>query len=573
MLQYTARITSQDTTSPEDVLKTERFKQLLGGEVTTQITPLEGDLELTKRAVTDAQDGVTHTLEELDKAKLSIYSGMEDLKIQTDGVASDLNTAKTDIGTALNRADDATRAATDAGNQVRDFDGKLTDTNNKLTTATNNIADLSSRSLTRQQKEDLTDITDSLQVLRSGDNNTLEGLALQRIIALSGNGKDISAYLASNALPAVLKAGITNFGTPQEREQVEITHQGTGHFGNLYFTGNQIDFKTGRDDAPYLSIGAEESQFIDDFLRTARIDNTPVSVSSVTLTTSTTSYERTVDVVNDGTRLTVTIDSIKIETYVGAKTRLTLDGEVLAEWQGRRKIVRGLDNVEVYEEPYTASDLSYARVVKGGKHTLRLEIVQPTDGATATVRGLRVRRRYDTGRQQSVLTKSGLRLFGSPDRYLDVDYRRQYYNGTPGSGVMIGWLNNPYTVRIKGGAKVDKLTADELDVPGVPLCGATFEASGSSINSFGAKAKQQGASVAQAYRAYNADFYRVYHSIGHKNYIPVLQVYGLSNGNYTQCLTTRIDAIEADSFAVRIVTTGNVSVKHSFSYVAFKTTE
>ena len=571
--QYQSRGEDGHSPSPEDVLKTERFKQLLGGEVTTQITPLEGDLELTKRAVTDAQDGVTHTLEELDKAKLSIYSGMEDLKIQTDGVASDLNTAKTDIGTALNRADDATRAATDAGNQVRDFDGKLTDTNNKLTTATNNIADLSSRSLTRQQKEDLTDITDSLQVLRSGDNNTLEGLALQRIIALSGNGKDISAYLASNALPAVLKAGITNFGTPQEREQVEITHQGTGHFGNLYFTGNQIDFKTGRDDAPYLSIGAEESQFIDDFLRTARIDNTPVSVSSVTLTTSTTSYERTVDVANDGTRLTVTIDSIKIETYVGAKTRLTLDGEVLAEWQGRRKIVRGLDNVEVYEEPYTASDLSYERVVKGGKHTLRLEIVQPTDGATATVRGLRVRRRYDTGRQQSVLTKSGLRLFGSPDRYLDVDYRRQYYNGTPGSGVMIGWLNNPYTVRIKGGAKVDKLTADELDVPGVPLCGATFEASGSSINSFGAKAKQQGASVAQAYRAYNADFYRVYHSIGHKNYIPVLQVYGLSNGNYTQCLTTRIDAIEADSFAVRIVTTGNVSVKHSFSYVAFKTTE
>lgn len=77
----------------------------------------------------------------------------------------------------------------------------------------------------------------------------------------------------------------------------------------------------------------------------------------------------------------------------------------------------------------------------------------------------------------------------------------------------------------------------------------------------------------QAYRAYNADFYRVYHSIGHTNYIPVLQVYGLYNNNHTQCLTTRIDAIDANSFAVRIVTTGNVSVKHSFSYVAFKTTE
>ena len=557
--------------SPEDVLKTERFKQLLGGEVTTQITPLEGDLELTKRAVTDAQDGVTHTLEELDKAKLSIYSGMEDLKIQTDGVASDLNTAKTDIGTALNRADDATRAATDAGNQVRDFDGKLTDTNNKLTTATNNIADLSSRSLTRQQKEDLTDITDSLQVLRSGDNNTLEGLALQRIIALSGNGKDISAYLASNALPAVLKAGITNFGTPQEREQVEITHQGTGHFGNLYFTGNQIDFKTGRDDAPYLSIGAEESQFIDDFLRTARIDNTPVSVSSVTLTTSTTSYERTVDVANDGTRLTVTIDSIKIETYVGAKTRLTLDGEVLAEWQGRRKIVRGLDNVEVYEEPYTASDLSYERVVKGGKHTLRLEIVQPTDGATATVRGLRVRRRYDTGRQQSVLTKSGLRLFGSPDRYLDVDYRRQYYNGTPGSGVMIGWLNNPYTVRIKGGAKVDKLTADELDMPGVPLCGASFNENGGQEKAFGKYANKRGTSRALAEYDYGMAAFKVYHSIGNTNYIPIVQVSGWNSGDINWSLTPRVYNITSEYFVVRILSNNDNPQRKAISYVAYKT--
>ena len=498
--------------SPEDVLKTERFKQLLGGEVTSQVKPVEGKLELTK-----------------------------------------------------NKTDEALRRATYSLNNLETLGGKIN-------TANTSITSLKAVALTPEMRSDLDYLTDSLKVLRNTDGS-FQDIALQRYIALSGNGKDISAYLASNALTAVLKAGIVDFGKPTEREQVAIKHNGTGHIGNLYFEGSQIDFRTGERTDPYLSIGAEESQFIDDFLRTARLDDTPVSVSSVTLTTRTTSDERTVYVANDGTRLTVTIDSIKIETYVGAKTRLTLDGEVLAEWQGRRKIVRGLDNVEVYEEPYTASDLYYERGVKAGRHTLRLEIVQPTDGATATINGLRVRKRYDTGRQQSVLTKSGLRLFGSPDRYLDVDYRRQYYNGTPGSGVMIGWLNNPYTVRIKGGAKVDKLTADELDMPGVPLCGATFNEYGTKINSFGERAKQQGTSVAQAYRAYNTDFYRVYHSIGHKNYIPVLQVYGLSNGNYTQCLTTRIDAIEADSFAVRIVTTGNVSVKHSFSYVAFKTTE
>ena len=338
-----------------------------------------------------------------------------------------------------------------------------------LSTANTNIASLQEVALTTEMREDLDYLTNSLQVLRSGNNNSLEGLTLQRYIALSRNGKDVSAYLASNALDAVLKAGIVDFGKPTEREQVEITHQGTGHFGNLYFNGNQIDFRTSRDDDPYLSVGAEESQFIDDFLRTARIDNTPVAVGSVTLTTSTTSYECPVDVANDGTRLTVSIGDLMVATFQGATTRLTFDGEVLAEWRGARKIVRGLDNVEVYEEPYTASNLSYERVVKAGRHAIRLEIANPTDGARATVRGLRVRRRYDTGAQQSVLTKSGLRLFGAPDRYLDVDYRRQYYNSTPGNGVMIGWLNNPYTVRIKGGAKVDRLEVDKIEGAGAKL--------------------------------------------------------------------------------------------------------
>ena len=582
--------------APEDVLKTERFKQLLGGEVTSQVKPVEDAAQEARQAAIEAQDGVTNALDALDKTK---NGEIAELFRRADGLAtdlhiaqSDLETAKTDVGTALYRAGAAESAATDVRDKVRNFDGELTRTNNKLTTATTNIADLktktdaattniadlSSRSLTHKQKEDLTDITDSLQVLRSGDNNTLEGLALQRIIALSGDGANVSAYIASKPMDTAFKAGIVDFGKPTEREQVEITHQGTGHIGNLYFEGNQIDFRTGRDDDPYLSIGAEESQFIDDFLRTARVDQQVVYASTVTLTTSTTSYERTVDVANDGTRLTINIDDINVATYNGAKTHLTLDGEVLAEWRGTISISGGgaggiTIEREYSEHPYKASNLSYERVVKGGKHTLRLEIIQPTDGATATVKGLRVRRRYDTGAQQSALTKSGLRLFGSPDRYLDVDYRRQYYNGPNNDGYMVGWIDNDYLVRIKGGAKVDKLTADELDMPGVPLCGATFNEYGTKINSFGERAKQQGTSVAQAYRAYNTDFYRVYHSIGHKNYIPVLQVYGLSNGNYTQCLTTRIDAIEADSFAVRIVTTGNVSVKHSFSYVAFKTTE
>ena len=71
-----------------------------------------------------------------------------------------------------------------------------------------------------------------------------------------------------------------------------------------------------------------------------------------------------------------------------------------------------------------------------------------------------------------------MRFFGSADRYFGVDYRSQIqtdYGKIPGEdrwGPI--YKPNPYIVRIKGGTKVDKLTVDELDAPGVPLCGATI---------------------------------------------------------------------------------------------------
>ncbi len=445
-----------------------------------------------------------------------------------------------------------------------------------LDTANTNISNLQKVALTPQQRTDLGYLTYSLQLLKSGGNGTLEGLSLQRYIALSGDKQTVSAYLASNALPAVLKAGITGFGTPNEREQVEITHTGMGHLGNLYFSGSQIDFRTSRDDDPYLSIGAEENQFIDDFLGTARLDDTPVSVGTVTLTASTASNERTVDVANDGTRLTVSIGDVNVATHRGATTRLSLDGEVLAEWRGGISISGGgsvggiVIEPQYSEKPYIASNLSYERVVKAGRHTLRIEIIKPTSGATATIRGLRVRRRYDTGAQQSALTKSGLRLFGSPDRYLDVDYRKEYEDYIPSMGMSI-LARNHYLVRIKGGAKVDKLTADELDMPGVPLCGASFNENGLQIKAFGKYANKQGTNAAQAEYDYNMTAFKVYHSIGHTNYIPIVQVSGWTSGDINWSLTPRVYDVSSYYFVVRILSNNDNPQRKAISYVAYKT--
>ena len=526
--------------TPKEVLDTDLFRQRLSGEVTSKIDPVtemakraEGKADALSGALTDTAN---HFFSELDRTEKKLQGSVNDA-----------------IGIANSSLGEVAHA-----NERIDF------VSDDLSTAKGDIADLSRRSLTRQQKEDLGYLTNSLQVLRSGSNNTLEGLALQRYIALSGDGANVSAYIASKPMDTAFKAGITDFGKPTEQEKVAICHNGTGHIGNLYFTGNQIDFRTSRDDAPYLSIGAEESQFIDNFIATARLDDTPVAVSSVTLTTSTTTYGRIVDVANDGTRLTVSISNLNVATYNGATTRLTLDGEVLAEWQGYRKVVRGLDNVQVENEPYTASNLSYERVVKAGKHTIRLDITNPTDGAKATIRGLRVRRRYDTGRQQSVLTKSGLRLFGSPDRYLDVDYRTQVplYVG----GGYLGETTNPYTVRIKGGLQVD-----ELDMPGVPLCGASFNENGTQIKVFGKRANRQGYSRAQAEYDYSMNAFKVYHSIGNTNYIPIVQVSGWNGGDVNWSLTPRVYDVKSDYFVVRILSNNDNAHCKAISYVAYKT--
>lgn len=440
---------------------------------------------------------------------------------------------------------------------------------------TTNISNLQAVALTTQQREDLGYLTSALRLKMSGgegEKKTLEGLALQRYIALSGDNKTVSAYLASSELTAVLKAGVTGFGTINEREQVAINHDGTGHLGNLYFTGDQIDFKTGRDDAPYLSIGAWDMEPIDRFVKTTRVDDTPVSVYSLELSSKRKVYEQTISVANNGTRLTVHIDKLTCDCVLGSYAQLTLDGHLLTTWRGDvRDNDKGLDSGDfgLVDVPYRGENLSYERVVSAGTHTLRLEVVDKSRGGLA-LDGLTVRRYYDSKRKQSLLTKNGMRFFASADRYLDVDYRSQIITGykpIPGlDGELPVYEKNPYIVRIKGGLQVD-----ELDMPGVPLCGASFDADGMQVKAFGEKAKRLGYNQAQAVYYDSGRFFRVYHSIGHTNYLPTVQVIGDNGNDINWSLAARIYAVNANDFAVRIITNGDNPIKHAFSFVAFKT--
>lgn len=579
------------------------------GTVVTDWTPAPEDVEESVSKVNTSLTSLASTLLDPEQGEIhKLTSLLESHKTATDKslatLTSELATsAQQTLAEALKRAGEMDKQVTEETNQAvakltaswQDVDQRVGDIyhwaaekSSEMDSITKwqretapTITDLSSRSLTLQQKQDLGLLTSALRLKMAGgegDKKTLEGLTLLKYIALSGDNKTVSAYLASDGMGAVLKAGITGFGTPQEREQVEITHQGTGHFGNLYFTGSQIDFRTSKDADPYLSMGAEENQFISEFLATARLDDTPVSVGTVTLSEKSTGYERTVSADHDGTRLTVTIDELEVAVYETAKVRLLLDNDVLDTWMGITSFreggggaFNGVPDFRTEHTPYKGSNLSYERVVKAGSHTLRLEIAgkMGSGDSGATIKGLRIKRRCDTGRQQSAFAKNGLRLFGSPERYFDVDYRTERKGYLSGFGAV--YFPNPYLVRIKGGAKVDRLTVDELDMPGVPLCGATFDAYGTKIKAFGKLAKRRNYDVVRAEYDRGLDAFKVYHSIGNTKYIPIVQVSGWNSGDTNWSLTPRVYDIKSDYFVVRILSNNDNPHNEGFSYVAYKT--
>lgn len=117
---------------------------------------------------------------------------------------------------------------------------------------------------------------------------------------------------------------------------------------------------------------------------------------------------------------------------------------------------------------------------------------------------------------------------------------------------------------------MDNLTVAELDMPGVPLCGASFNANGMQIKAFGKRAYRRGTNSAQAEYDYGMTAFKVYHSIGNTNYIPIVQVSGWDSGDMNWSLTPRVYDIKSDYFVVRILTNNDNPQRKAISYVAYK---
>ena len=403
--------------------------------------------------------------------------------------------------------------------------------------------------------------------------------------------------------------------TDTGRERVAIHHNGTGHFGEIYLQGNRIDYKTSPTAHPYLSVGSANATFIDDFVGSVRTDDTPINESRVEL-----EYEkrdawiRTFEAIGDDTKVTITIDKLVANVYkyngmtpgyrkVESFLNLSLDGKLIDDWQGFLNIdhpdpnpfepspdpfeprphtptlslMQNRAGGEFVERPAEASNLVYTLYVPKGRHTLKLAIVG-NNGGSATIEGIRLSRYYDSGATQTYIRGSGLRFFGSADRYVDIDYRDRLWRepnlSLGGTSYPYSYqTTNPYTMRVKGGLKVDRIQAEELEMPGTPLCGATFNQYGTEVKSFGKYKNRRGQNRASADydNSQSMRCYKVYHSIGHTNYFPIVQLTGAHSNNDMWNLTPRVYGIETDCFYLRIFTNGDNPVKNGFSYVAFKT--
>lgn len=401
--------------------------------------------------------------------------------------------------------------------------------------------------------------------------------------------------------------------TDTGRERVAIHHNGTGHFGEIYLQGNRIDYKTSPTAHPYLSVGSANATFIDDFVGSVRTDDTPINESRVELEDEKrNAWIRTFEAIGDDTKVTITIDKLVANVYeyngmtpgyrkVESFLNLSLDGKLIDNWQGFLNIdhpnpfepspdpfeprphtptlslMQNRAGGGFVERPAEASNLVYTLYVPKGRHTLKLAIVG-NNGGSATIEGIRLSRYYDSGATQTYIRGSGLRFFGSADRYVDIDYRDRLWREP---NLSLGGMShpyryqttNPYTMRIKGGLKVDRIEAEELDMPGTPLCGATFNRYGTEVKSFGKYKNKRGTASASANydNAQGMRGYKVYHSIGHTNYFPIVQLTGANNNNDMWNLTPRVYDIEADYFYLRIFTNNDNPTQNGFSYVAFKT--
>ena len=145
-----------------------------------------------------------------------------------------------------------------------------------------------------------------------------------------------------------------------------------------------------------------------------------------------------------------------------------------------------------------------------------------------------------------------------------------FIRGTPSLHNKGGWgpIPNPYTMRVKGGVKVDKLVADEVEpfFGGAVLCGGRVDEKGYFASSFGKYKNKQGFGRPRAEYDNTNHIFKVYHSIGHQNYTPIVTSAAGAWADLPQ-----IVGVWSYSFDIKFINSNNeASYGWPFTFVCYK---
>ena len=268
-------------------------------------------------------------------------------------------------------------------------------------------------------------------------------------------------------------------------------------------------------------------------------------------TASTKAYIEVVHTRGESTIKTLTSEALSVTATAIGGTQVEVDkdrGRLRTRKDAIKKVEFTIpaDNVRL-------NDIFYVNLVAECEHFSPNGTAGRNYQTTATAKDLIATTQFDTSKPEVRITQDKTSFFYGRSRYMLLNYDNLIAK-IVGDVLMKGNLN------VKG-----TVTADAVDTPGIPLCGAMVNKSGGVEKSFGKYKNKRGASYTQASYNYSTKSFTVYHSIPHDKYIPLVNP-------FNDPASPVISDVSAYSFKVRFTLQQyrNDGWAVGFSYIAFK---
>lgn len=467
-------------------------------------------------------------------------------------------------------------------------------------------------------KADTKDIQYLLDSLKNGKTQVAGGLVLTNNIILSDpNSKDVTAMISGSQMEGAkaIRLGIAKDGT----EATAFNNNGLGHIGELFFNGDYIGFGDALNS--YMQVGGTartESDMVNASTETRSVNvgsaereesGTTIIQSIRTMagfrdikfsvdlkvmavaeavrrdgrveyespqdpgdqtggstgsgerkekipyydrtTASTKAYIEVVHTRGESTIKTLTSEALSVTATAIGGTQVEVDkdrGRLRTRKDAIKKVEFAIpaDNVRL-------NDIFYVNLVAECEHFAPNGTAGRNYQTTATAKDLIATTQFDTSKPEVRITQDKTSFFYGRTKYMLLNYDNLIAK-------IVGDVLMQGNLAIKG-----TVTADAVDTPGIPLCGAMVNKSGGVEKSFGRYKNKSGMSQPQANYNYSTKSFTVYHSIPHNKYIPLVNP-------FNDPASPVISDVSAYSFKVRFTLQQyrNDGWAIGFSYIAFK---